>query len=78
METSEPEPPAARDLTLPGRPQWKGGVHPVTRVIDEICEIFAELGFTRVTGPEAEHEDYNFTKLNMPLDHPAADEHDQS
>jgi len=44
--------------------------------VDEICDIFRELGFARVVGPEAETEDYNFTKLNIPLDHPAADMHD--
>ena len=61
------------DLTLPARGRWIGGVHPVTRVIDEICDIFAELGFTRVLGPEIESTWYNFTALNIPLDHPAAD-----
>ncbi|HEX2189145.1 MAG TPA: phenylalanine--tRNA ligase subunit alpha [Longimicrobiaceae bacterium] len=64
------------DLSLPGRRRWKGGLHPVTQVIDEVCEIFRDLGFTRVAGPEAETTDYNFTKLNIPLDHPAADMHD--
>ncbi|HEX8904096.1 MAG TPA: phenylalanine--tRNA ligase subunit alpha [Longimicrobiaceae bacterium] len=64
------------DLTLPGRRRWKGGVHPVTQVVDEICEIFRDLGFTRVAGPEVETVDYNFTRLNTPLDHPAADMHD--
>jgi phenylalanyl-tRNA synthetase alpha chain len=64
------------DLTMSGRRRWRGAAHPVLAVVDEICEIFRELGFTRVTGPEGETEDYNFTKLNMPLDHPAADEHD--
>src|SRR5213594_3962018 len=64
------------DLTMPGRRQWRGGLHLVTQVVDEICDIFRELGFTRVTGPEAETERYNFTKLNIPLDHPAADAHD--
>lgn len=64
------------DLTMPGRPRWRGGVHPVTQTVDEICDIFRELGFTRVTGPEAETEEYNFTKLNIPLDHPAADMQD--
>ncbi len=68
--------PKALDWTMPGRAVWRGAVHPVTAVVDEICEIFRELGFTRVTGPEAETEDYNFTKLNIGLDHPAADEHD--
>lgn len=64
------------DLTLPGRHRWRGGLHPVTQVVDEICEIFRELGFVRVAGPEAETTWYNFTALNIPLDHPAADEHD--
>jgi phenylalanyl-tRNA synthetase alpha chain len=64
------------DLTMPGRRAWRGSVHPVQAVVDEICDIFKEIGFTRVGGPEAETEDYNFSKLNMPLDHPAADEHD--
>jgi len=64
-------PPA--DLTMPGRRAWRGGVHPVTQVIDEICEIFRELGFSRVRGPEAETEWYNFQALNIPLEHPAAD-----
>lgn len=64
------------DLTLPGRGRWRGGLHPVSQVIDEICEIFRDLGFMRVRGPEVETADYNFTKLNTPLDHPAADMHD--
>ena len=64
------------DLSLPGRARWRGGVHPVTLVIDEICEIFRDLGFSRVAGPEVETLGYNFTKLNIPLDHPAADMHD--
>jgi phenylalanyl-tRNA synthetase alpha chain len=64
------------DLTLPGRRQWLGARHPVTRVVDEICGIFREMGFTRVRGPEAETEWYNFVALNTPLDHPAADAQD--
>ncbi|MCL7961841.1 MAG: phenylalanine--tRNA ligase subunit alpha [marine benthic group bacterium] len=64
------------DLTLPGRRTWQGGVHPVTRVIDEVCEIFREIGFTIATGPEIESDWHNFTSLNIPLDHPAADMHD--
>jgi len=66
----------AEDLTLPGRHPWVGGVHPVTRVIDELVRIFGDLGFTRARGPEAETEWYNFEALNTPLDHPAADEQD--
>lgn len=72
VDRGEPTP----DLTLPGRGRWRGGLHPVTQVVDEICEIFRDLGFSRVRGPEVETVDYNFTKLNTPLDHPAADEHD--
>jgi phenylalanyl-tRNA synthetase alpha chain len=64
---------AGLDLTLPGRRAWTGALHPVTQVIEEICEVFRSLGFTRVRGPEAETDWYNFTALNTPLDHPAAD-----
>lgn len=64
------------DLTMPGRRQWLGSKHPVTIVIDEIEDIFRELGFTIALGPEAETEWYNFTALNFPPDHPALDLHD--
>ena len=64
------------DLTMPARRQWLGSKHPVTLVIDEIDEIFRELGFTIALGPEAETEWYNFTALNFPPDHPALDLHD--
>ncbi len=67
---------AARDLTLPARGRWLGAVHPVTAVIEEICAIFRELGFTVAMGPEAEHAWYNFGALNFPADHPAMDMHD--
>ena len=67
---------AAHDLTLPGRRPWRGGRHPVTQVVDEICHVLATLGFTRARGPEAETDWYNFTALNTPLDHPSADMHD--
>ncbi len=61
---------------MPGRRVWTGGRHPVTLVIDEIADIFRELGFTIALGPEAESEWYNFTALNFPTDHPALDMHD--
>ena len=64
------------DWTMPERAVWRGAIHPVTAVVDEICEIFRELGFTRIVGPEAETVEYNFTKLNISLDHPAADMQD--
>jgi phenylalanyl-tRNA synthetase alpha chain len=66
----------AIDRTLPGRARWRGARHPVTLVVDEICAVLGRLGFTRARGPEAETEWYNFTSLNTPLDHPAADMHD--
>jgi phenylalanyl-tRNA synthetase alpha chain len=64
------------DRTLPGRARWRGARHPVTLVVDEICAVLGRLGFSRARGPEAETEWYNFTALNTPLDHPAADMHD--
>ena len=68
---------AARiDLTMPGRARWRGAVHPVTTVVEEIVSIFHGLGFARATGPEAETEWYNFGALNFPPDHPAMDLHD--
>ncbi len=66
----------ALDLTMPSRRTWRGSLHPVTLVIDEICDIFRELGFTIALGPEAETEFYNFTALNFPADHPAMELHD--
>jgi phenylalanyl-tRNA synthetase alpha chain len=73
-----PAPDTSRpaDLTMPGRPLWRGSVHPVTLVIDEISEIFRELGFTIALGPEAETDWYNFGALNFPPDHPAMEAHD--
>src|SRR3989442_2342948 len=67
---------AGVDLTMPGRARWAGGLHLVTQVVDEICEIFHELGFTRAVGPEMETERYNFYALNFPKDHPAVDAQD--
>lgn len=67
---------AGIDLTMPGRGRWIGRSHPVTRVTEEIVEIFRGLGFSRVTGPEVETEWLNFGALNFPPDHPAMDMHD--
>ncbi len=64
------------DPTMPARERWQGALHPVTKVVDEICEVFRELGFTIALGPEAESEWYNFTGLNFPADHPAMELHD--
>jgi phenylalanyl-tRNA synthetase alpha chain len=64
------------DLTMPARHVWRGAKHPVTLVIEEIVEIFRELGFTVALGPLVETEWYNFGSLNFPPDHPALDAHD--
>ncbi len=61
------------DVTLPGRPLRWGGVHPLTRMTWEICDIFGRLGFNVEGGPELEDEFHNFDALNMPADHPARD-----
>jgi len=66
----------AADLTMPARHVWRGAKHPVTLVIEEIVEIFRELGFTIALGPQVETEWYNFGSLNFPPDHPALDAHD--
>lgn len=64
------------DLTMPGRHPWRGARHPVTLVIQEIVDIFRELGFTIALGPQVEDEWYNFGSLNFPPEHPALDAHD--
>jgi phenylalanyl-tRNA synthetase alpha chain len=69
-------PTAILDRTMPARESWRGSVHPVSLVVDEISEIFRELGFTIALGPEAESEWYNFGALNFPADHPAMELHD--
>jgi len=65
-----------RDLTLPGYRRPLGSLHPVTRVMREIEEIFLNLGFTIETGPEVETVYYNFDALNIPESHPARDDWD--
>lgn len=64
------------DLTMPARHSWRGAKHPVTLVIEEIADIFGELGFTIALGPQVETEWYNFWSLNFPQDHPAVEAHD--
>jgi len=59
------------DLSLPAQDQSRGTVHPVSQVMDELAEIFADLGFTVAEGPEIEDQWHNFTALNMPEFHPA-------
>ena len=64
------------DLTLPGRRVEPGAIHPITRVFDEIVEVFEGLGFSVAEGPEVESDYYNFAALNFPDDHPARDMQD--
>ncbi|GAB6037027.1 phenylalanine--tRNA ligase subunit alpha [Fundidesulfovibrio butyratiphilus] len=64
------------DPTLPGRAPAVGGAHPLTQVSDEICQVFAGMGFDVVSGPEIETDYYNFEALNFPPEHPARDMQD--
>jgi len=64
------------DLTLPGRRPHPGPVHPLTRVTEEIIEVFEGLGFSVAAGPEKKKDYYNFAALNFPDDHPARDMQD--
>jgi len=64
------------DVTLPGRGELSGNLHPVTRTMDRIVELFHRLGFAVAEGPEIETDFYNFEALNFPPDHPARTMHD--
>lgn len=64
------------DITLPGICRRPGSIHPISKTINEICDIFVSLGFRVVEGPEIENEHYNFEALNIPLEHPSRDAFD--
>lgn len=64
------------DVTLPGRGQSPGGLHPVTRTMERIDELFSQLGFAVEQGPEIEDDYHNFEALNIPAHHPARAMHD--
>ena len=64
------------DVTLPGRGQRSGGLHPVTRTVQRIESLFAQLGFEVAQGPEVEDDYHNFEALNIPSHHPARAMHD--
>ena len=66
----------ALDVTLPGRARGQGGLHPVSRSLERIEQIFGSMGFDVADGPEIEEDWYNFTALNTPEDHPARSMHD--
>jgi len=61
------------DMSEPGAPLALGKRHVISRVIDELGDVFARMGFETVSGPELEDEEHNFVKLNIPEDHPARD-----
>jgi phenylalanyl-tRNA synthetase alpha chain len=66
------------DVTLPSPESGlvTGRLHPISQVIDELTAIFADMGFSIAEGPDIESDDYNFSKLNFPPEHPARDMHD--
>ncbi|MDD9310687.1 phenylalanine--tRNA ligase subunit alpha [Cytobacillus firmus] len=64
------------DVTLPGRPVKTGNHHPLTRIIEEIEDLFIGMGYTVAEGPEVEKDYYNFEALNLPKGHPARDMQD--
>ncbi len=66
----------ALDVTLPGRGQGTGGLHPLARALERATAIFASMGFAVAEGPEIEDDFHNFTALNTPENHPARSMHD--
>ena len=64
------------DVTLPARRNPLGHSHPNSVALEEVEKIFASMGYEVVEGPEIEYDEYNFTKLNIPANHPAKDEQD--
>ena len=64
------------DLTLPAPDRPAGSIHPVSQVMDELAEIFADMGFAIAEGPDIEDDFHNFTALNIPPEHPARQMHD--
>lgn len=64
------------DVTLPGRGRGSGGLHPVTRTVERLKELFVGMGFEIADGPEIEDDFHNFGALNIPEDHPARAMHD--
>jgi phenylalanyl-tRNA synthetase alpha chain len=76
FESKDPEKDVGIDVSLPGRTICYGSLHPITQINQEICDIFARLGFDIAEGPEVESDYYNFEALNFPKDHPARDMQD--
>lgn len=74
--TQKADIPDALDVTLPGRSQNLGTLHPITQVNIQIADIFQKMGYNVANGPEVELDFYNFEALNFPKDHPARDMQD--
>ena len=66
----------AVDITMPAKIRNMGGLHPITLVKNQIVDVFAGMGFEIFEGPEIEDDDHNFTRLNVPKNHPARDMQD--
>ena len=64
------------DITLPAKTRSVGGLHPLTLVTNQIIDVFSGMGFAVADAPEIEDDDHNFTRLNVPKDHPARDMQD--
>ncbi len=64
------------DVTLPVSPEIRGGIHPISQVMEELTAIFADMGFSVAEGPDIEDDFHNFTALNFPEGHPARQMHD--
>lgn len=64
---------SAIDVTLPGRKQWRGRLHPATQTLREIYRIWGDMGFQVYRSRDVETDEYNFELLNIPQDHPARD-----
>lgn len=64
------------DVSLPPKPSFKGRIHPITHVLDQVIHIFGQMGFVVAEGPDIEEDFYNFTALNIPPEHPARQEQD--
>ncbi|NBC86543.1 MAG: phenylalanine--tRNA ligase subunit alpha [Bacteroidetes bacterium] len=76
LQHEQPGGAADIDLTLPGRRDFRGTLHPLTQTLNEILRILRRLGFETYEGPEVESDWHNFTALNFPPDHPARDMQD--
>lgn len=76
LEEKAPEVATAKDLTRPAEVMELGAAHPISVVMNEVCEIFESIGFSRATGPEIEDDWHLFSALNFAPDHPARDMQD--